>query len=166
MFTIKYVRFLSHCKYLKTLKTNVDYSLEHKIDKDFFAKNISLTAIVGQNGAGKSSLIDMIFRIVNNVGFCLFHDIHRESADPLVYISGIQADLVYEVNGTEGTVFVRDEQLYFRFGEKRYRFTLDIKDYDEPPGPFTDYKDVLNLSESERKSMMRSSIVEHFSVER
>ena len=162
MFTIKYVRFLPHCKYLKTLKTNVDYSLEHKIDKDFFAKNISLTAIVGQNGAGKSSLIDMIFRIVNNVGFCLFHDIHRESADPLVYISGIQADLVYEVNGTEGTVFVRDGQLYFRFGEKRYRFTLDIKNHEEPPKQYTDYKDVLNLSESERFKFQKEMALSFF----
>ncbi len=37
-----------------------------ELPQDFFAKNINIHCIVGANGAGKSSLLDIIYRMVNN----------------------------------------------------------------------------------------------------
>lgn len=64
MFTIKYLKFYEGCQFLKNLKVGVEYNLEHKLSPNFFRNNVCVTAIVGKNGSGKSSLIDMIFRII------------------------------------------------------------------------------------------------------
>lgn len=66
---------------------------------DFFrldvnSPNISISAIVGKNGDGKSSLVELMIRILNN-----FAKIYRFGGDTnnLVYISGINAKLYFSV---------------------------------------------------------------------
>jgi hypothetical protein len=45
------------------IKPNKDYPLSD----DFFGKNISISAIVGKNGSGKSSLLELLFRMMYNL---------------------------------------------------------------------------------------------------
>ena len=67
MFTIKSIEIFEGCQHVKNLKTGKLYVFEHQLPHDFFSDRICITAIVGQNGAGKSSLLDMMFRIINNL---------------------------------------------------------------------------------------------------
>jgi hypothetical protein len=159
MFTFNSIRFYEGCKYLKNLHVGIDYSIKHKLDKDFFAPNICISAIVGQNGAGKSSLLDMIFRVVNNLSYCLFNKVEREASSPLSYIIGIQADLTYFVNDKIGAVRVRDGILGFDFGKLKCKFTiykLENQSSSEVDDIFREYKDYTNLDFIQQKEVAKA----------
>lgn len=83
----------------KNLQTEKPFVFENNKYEDFFAKNISVCAIVGKNGSGKSTLLEMMFRMVNNLSYVLLHDIQRAGAYPLRYVYGIHASLDYELDG-------------------------------------------------------------------
>lgn len=123
MFTIKSIYIHSGCRHLKNLKEDTDYPMGHKLDEDFFAPNITISAIVGENGSGKSSLLDMMFRILNNLGFSLFKQVRRSAADPMTYIEDIYADLNFEVDGCGHTIMCRGGFVAIDFGELKYKFT-------------------------------------------
>jgi energy-coupling factor transporter ATP-binding protein EcfA2 len=86
--------------------------------EDFFAKNISVYAIVGKNGSGKSTLLEMIFRMVNNLSYVLLHDIERAGAYPLRYVYGISANLDYELNGKYYRLCCHDDNVIWLGNEK------------------------------------------------
>ena len=56
MLNIKGIYIKKGCRYRKCLREETYYLLENKMPEDFFVRNLSITTIVGQNGAGKSSL--------------------------------------------------------------------------------------------------------------
>lgn len=114
MFTVKSITIFEGCRYVKNLKTGQTYCFEHKLPEGFFADHICITAIVGQNGAGKSSLLDMMFRIINNFSFCLFKDTRRSAADLLTYIEDIYADLMYITDGEECSIMCRGGFVAFK----------------------------------------------------
>lgn len=62
--------------------------------------NVSVSAIVGKNGDGKSSLVELILRIINNFGIaCGF----TEDQESLAFVNDVEARLYYEL----------DERIYF-----------------------------------------------------
>ena len=136
MFTIKYLKFYEGCQFLKNLKVGVEYNLEHKLSPNFFRNNVCVTAIVGKNGSGKSSLIDMIFRIMNNLSYCLYRNIEKGESELIVYISGLKADLNYEVenNGeiVQGLIQVREGKIFFSYGNEKYVFDVYGEDEKSP----------------------------------
>ena len=137
MFTIKYLKFYEGCQFLKNLKVGVEYNLEHKLRPNFFRNNVCVTAIVGKNGSGKSSLIDMIFRIMNNLSYCLYRNIEKGESELIVYISGLIADLCYkkvEKDGEtiQGLIHVRNGKVYFSYGDKKYVFEVEGNEGNAP----------------------------------
>lgn len=137
MFTIKYLKFYEGCQFLKNLKVGVEYNLEHKLRPNFFRNNVCVTAIVGKNGSGKSSLIDMIFRIMNNLSYCLYRNIEKGESELIVYISGLIADLCYkkvEKDGEtiQGLIQVRNGKVYFSYGDKKYVFEVEGNEGNAP----------------------------------
>ena len=42
---------------------------EQQVPDNLYASNISLHAIVGMNGSGKSTIVELIIRIINNCGY-------------------------------------------------------------------------------------------------
>lgn len=155
MFTITKLHICKGCAYRKNLQEDYDYNLGHRISEDFYAKNVCISAIVGKNGSGKSSVLDMIFRIINNVGYSLFKNIVRNAADPISYIHDLYADLYFVSNGKNGCIHVRDGVVAIEHGNKKYRFveykTEAKLTFDIPSQEFEDYADGTKLQYSEKR---------------
>ena len=124
MFTLKGIYIGKGCKYRKCLQEDCYYPLVNKMADDFFASNVGITTIVGQNGAGKSSLLDILFRMLNNIGFCLYGHVERNASDDMSYVLGLNADLHYTLNGKNGILHCRNRAVALEYGEKKILFAV------------------------------------------
>ena len=131
MLTLTKIHIQSGCQYKKCLHEG-EYILEHKLARDFFAPNVCITAIVGQNGAGKSSLLDIIFRILNNLGYCLYSREIRNASDPMSYVEGVRADLHFRMNQYEGCVYCRGRMVAFQYDDFKCKFIVETSNNQRP----------------------------------
>lgn len=72
--------------------------------------NINISCIVGKNGTGKTSVLEIIYRIINNISFDQFH----QQTD-LSYAYGFHAQLFVEINKKIAIFEInnRNDFLYF-----------------------------------------------------
>ena len=113
MFYINSIRVFPECdqSLRKNLQTDKAFEFQKPICDDFFAKNITMHAIVGKNGSGKSSLLELMFRMVNNLSYVLLKDIERAGAYPLRYVYGIWANIDYEMDGQRYRLCCQDTEV-------------------------------------------------------
>lgn len=143
----------SNPKFLKTLKPGSYSFYDQGISNDFFAHNVNISAIVGKNGAGKSSLLDIIFRMVNNFSaYLVGNSIKRKSADVIYYIPGIYSELHYQMGDKKGILYNYDNVVALLFGEKRYLLSNHklMKD-----SRFDDFVDCYRPSPLKRREIAR-----------
>lgn len=70
---------------------------ERTIPDDFFGKNINIQAIVGKNGSGKSSLMDLMYMAINNFCYMFERGNDRPGADPIFFIPNIYLNLYFSI---------------------------------------------------------------------
>lgn len=72
---------------------------EQQVPSNLYAQNISLHAIVGMNGSGKSTIIELIIRIINNLSFYILGKQSKIfSTESLIPVKRLKAELYYEKN--------------------------------------------------------------------
>ena len=150
-FTIICIHPIVGCKYLKILKEGEYYffndwyreengqiirNKDNTFKRDFFGNGITIQAVVGKNGSGKSSLLELIYRILNNFSYVATEGAYRATAERLYYIREIKAELYYELDGQLGCVKVEDDTVTFIYGENNplELYFPGSKNYEETDG--------------------------------
>lgn len=119
MFHISEIYVFEDCEQSlrKNLQTDEPYRFERMAQPDFFARSISVNAIVGKNGSGKSTLLEIVFRLINNLGYVLLYHIQRSGADALHYVYGLHARMDYMINEKRFAILCVNETLTWMEGD-------------------------------------------------
>lgn len=171
MMTITGITIYKGCHYKKNLKATY-YPFEKSSMENFFGDNIDVHVIVGKNGSGKSSLLDIAFRMINNFGALLYRDEPRNAADVLNYVLNIYADLHYEKRDTEtgkvsiGALRCRNRNLWLDYdgsiywlSDKKIREKEDQELYEKIKGS-TDAQYFFDYYTSDKK--LQATIAKKF----
>lgn len=91
---------------------------------------ISVSCIVGKNGAGKTTMIDVMLRLINNFAYYLLDgkaddtdEYRTERGRKLSYARGLYAKLFFELDGNWGIIDCQDKELFYKM-----RFVGNKKD--------------------------------------
>lgn len=101
--------YLFSSRYIEDIYNELSLSINRKVTNNNFAQTmynintgegtleVSVNAIVGQNGDGKSSLLEVMLRIMNNFAYKLGY---LEDQPTLKYVDGVKAILYYDIDYT------------------------------------------------------------------
>lgn len=102
------------------------YNVRKESDNDEEELNVTVSAIVGMNGDGKSSCVELIIRILNNFAYRFGFLTDQES---LSEIEGLCAMLYYVVDEDVYCISCKDNIIdWYKNGEKVFKEDSDIYD--------------------------------------
>lgn len=89
---------------------------------------LSVNCIVGKNGTGKSTLINLLYRIINNFSV-QFHNTYKnfETSFKPVWSSGFEAELYYECSGNIGCIISEQKSIKLFYKSKYDLFEKQLE---------------------------------------
>lgn len=124
VFSINKVIVDSTCddRILKILKPG-EYAFTDSRYDNFFLEGVTVCSVVGKNGCGKSSLLELLFRMINNLGAMMLKELDRPAAETLYFIDGVVADLFYSIDGVSGILCCRKEAVVLTHGDYSFEWS-------------------------------------------
>ena len=101
------------------------YLLSSEKYKDFFIDRVNVSAIVGMNGCGKSSIVEILFRMMNNLAAVMLKDFERPAAECMLFVPGLVADLHYVLNDVEGELECSNNMVVLKYGQEQFEWKLN-----------------------------------------
>lgn len=130
-------KFYSNGSLIDDFDTNTsEYLLIDKIEyrntlpQDFFGPKVSVSAIVGKNGSGKSSLINLFVAAINQMSIKLQEKNKLETTAKLISTgeddeSKIYCEFYYQIEGEYYVVVVNDKEFVFKTLEGEINFDFE-----------------------------------------
>ena len=88
-------------------------SIQNKLP-NFYGKNINIQAIVGLNGSGKSSILDLMYIIINNFSYMFERSHDRSGAESLCFVDDVEASLYYSIENVEYKIQCDKDKVFFQ----------------------------------------------------
>jgi hypothetical protein len=136
-------------------------SQTRKPDENFFGKNISIQAIVGKNGSGKSSILEILYRMINNFAFHMVKKQNRRAAELIYHVEGLYADLYFVKGNILGTLICRGEFIGFTFDDYKICFGIENSLFPD----FTFYENIKNEEVLNIAKLFFYTIVTNYSLQ-
>lgn len=125
------------------------------LERDFFAAGVTISAIVGKNGSGKSSLLDLTYRMFNNLGYCLKRSLKHKPTEPhLGFVPDLYADLDFVVTDPKTDVKTYccihnyGDTVAFEYGKEKFKFP-PIRGKADNEDEFAGYEPLESLTRKE-----------------
>lgn len=129
----------------QTQDGEIALNLKCKVPHDFYGANINIQAVVGQNGSGKSSILELLYRIINNFTFMLELGMYQNSyAEQLFYVKGLHATLYYLLDGHIGTLVADGDVMHFHYDSYEQHLQFEVLNSQGPYQVLTQGLDIHN----------------------
>ncbi len=90
---------------------------------DFFMEGVTIQAIVGKNGCGKTALVEMLFRMSNNLAALMFRGYNFPTSS-IYFIQGVVGELHFEVDGIAGLLKCDNNTVSLQLGDESFVWSL------------------------------------------
>ena len=101
-------------KKYKEVEGKLVINKSYSIPENFYSSKINIQAVVGKNGSGKSSVIEVMLRLINNLASDLISTAKTDTK--LYFVNDIKAELFYEVNGHINSIKCIGNKVYLDQG--------------------------------------------------